>query len=397
LPIAINPHDYTLLAPGVAVGYRRCKGPGRWQVRVANGKGGYWFRVVGIADDHEEADNQHVLSWFQAQDRALAIARGKDGAADSAPVTVDQALIDYASDLKAHGRDVTNARRVRRHLSPTLLGKPVAMLRDLDLRRWRNGLVEAGVNPATVSRTARSFRRALNLAAKSDPRITNRDAWRDALGKLPDNLPREFVVSDDTVLKLIAAAWALDAAFGLLIEVAAQTGARMSQLARIKIADLHDDGTDPRLGIPPSRKGHSRKRMKQIAVPITASLAAKLRQAAGKRPASEPLLLKSDGTPWQPKKSEQRDMFATIAAQVGLPDATMYLLRHALICRQILAGVALALIADNADTSTGQIESAYGWFINKHKKSDALTRGALLDLGAPTGDNVVPIQRPRRG
>jgi integrase len=395
LPIAINPHDYTLLAPGIALGYRRCKGPGRWQVRAANGKGGYWFKVIGIADDHEEADGEHVLNWFQAQARALAIARGKDETSGGdAPATVDSALTDYASDLRAHGRDVTNATRCRPHLTPTLLAKPVGLLTTLELTRWRNRLIEDENNPATLTRTFKALKAALNLAARSDrQRITNRDAWRDALGKLPDNKPREFDVSDETVLALGVAANALDPAFGLLVETAAQTGARMSQLARIRIADLHDDGADPKLGVPPSRKGHRGKKPKGITVPIPASLAAKLRKAAGKRPADAPLLLKADGTPWQPKKSEQREMFATIAAEVGLPGSTMYLLRHALICRQILAGVPLAVIANNCDTSAQQIEQAYAWFINKHKKSDALTRAALLDLGAPTGDNVVALKR----
>jgi hypothetical protein len=58
---------------------------------------------------------------------------------------------------------------------------------------------------------------------------------------------------------------------------------------------------------------------KQALLPVTASLAAKLLRAAGDRPASDPLLLKSDGSPWRPKNSDQRQPFATIAAQVGLP------------------------------------------------------------------------------
>lgn len=201
------------------------------------------------------------------------------------PATLGEALTDYAADLKAHNRDEGNATRVRPRLSAALLAKPVELLRDLDLRRWRNGLVESGMNPATVSRTARALHAALNLAAKADPRVAaNREAWADSLGGLPGNLPREYVVSDDKVLELIEAAYALDAAFGLLIEVAAQTGARMSQLARIKVADFHD-GEDPTLGIPPSRKGHRRKKPKQVVVPITKPLAVKLQGTVAQRDA----------------------------------------------------------------------------------------------------------------
>jgi hypothetical protein len=47
-------------------------------VKVADGHGGYWTKVVGIADDFEDTDGEHVLSWWQAQDKARALARGKD-------------------------------------------------------------------------------------------------------------------------------------------------------------------------------------------------------------------------------------------------------------------------------------------------------------------------------
>src|SRR5215472_11589433 len=105
LPIRINPHDYTQLAPGISLGYRRCKGPGRWQVRVADGEGGYWFSVIGIADDHEAADGEHVLDWFGAQDRARAVARGSEDR-DDKPATLAEALDTYERDLEARGANV---------------------------------------------------------------------------------------------------------------------------------------------------------------------------------------------------------------------------------------------------------------------------------------------------
>jgi hypothetical protein len=39
LPVQPKPHGFVILAPGVSLGYRRCKGAGRWMVRVADGKG----------------------------------------------------------------------------------------------------------------------------------------------------------------------------------------------------------------------------------------------------------------------------------------------------------------------------------------------------------------------
>jgi len=64
------------LAPGIFLDYRRCKGPGRWVVRAATGKGSYWCDTFSIADDNEDADGVNVLTFWQAQDRARALARG---------------------------------------------------------------------------------------------------------------------------------------------------------------------------------------------------------------------------------------------------------------------------------------------------------------------------------
>src|SRR5262249_52263334 len=155
--------------------YRRCKGPGRWQVRVADGEGGYWFSVVGVADDHEEADGEHVLSWFQAQDRARRVARGSEDR-DDKPATLAEALDTYERDPEARGANVANAQRPRHHLTAKLLAKPVMLLTAKELRGWRDRLSDGGMKAATLNRHLRALKAALTLAAAHDPeRVTNRD------------------------------------------------------------------------------------------------------------------------------------------------------------------------------------------------------------------------------
>src|SRR3954470_24164692 len=79
LAVAKKPHKGPALAPGVHLDYRRNQGVGSWVVRVAS-KGGYWTKKLdAVPDDHEDADGEHVLTFWQAQDRARALARGKDG------------------------------------------------------------------------------------------------------------------------------------------------------------------------------------------------------------------------------------------------------------------------------------------------------------------------------
>ena len=316
---------WTTISPGIGLGYRRNAGPGTWSVRSTNSDGAEWIKRIGLADDLEPADGKQVLTYWQAIDMARALARRQPGADDAnRPVTVSEALDRYQRDLDSRGADAQNAKRVRRHLPPTLATKPVALLTMNDLRHWRDGLVSKGVAPATINRTRAGLRAALELAASLDDRITNRNAFRSGLKGLPGGKnARRVVLPDSDVLRIVHAAYDYDRAFGILIEVLAQTGARISQAARLKCADLQAGRADPRLLMPTSYKGRGQKEKQQVPVPITAELAALLAELKGDRPDHAPLLRKSDGSQWlEINKSEHWNLFRAVAARAGFdPDA----------------------------------------------------------------------------
>jgi integrase len=226
---------FTTISPGIGLGYRRNVGAGTWSVRCT-GHGAEWVKKLALADDLEPADGKHVLSYWQAIDAARALARRQPGDDDAnRPVTVAEALDRYEADLNSRGADPANVQRVRKHMTPTLASKPVALLSANDLRHWRDNLVAKGVEPATINRTRAGLRAALELAATLDHRIANRDAFRLGLKGLPGaKNARRVVLPDADVLRLVAAAYQEDRAFGILVEVLAQTGARVSQVARLK-------------------------------------------------------------------------------------------------------------------------------------------------------------------
>jgi integrase len=328
---------------------------------------------------------------------ARALARGKD-AAGGRPPTTAEALADYEADLVARGASPANARRVRTLLTPSLLAKPVSLLTARELKHVRDGLIAKGAKPASVNRDLKGFKAALNLAAAHDPRITNAAAWRTGLAALPDaHHARNVVLDDDNEVRpLIAAAYAEDSALGFLVETAAVTGARVSQLARLEVADLQADRPDPRLMMPSSRKGKGVKRIERKPVPITSSLAAQLRQATGNRARTQPLLLRADGTPWQPARADYRLPFIRAVTRVGLDPTTvtLYSLRHSSIVRALLAGVPARVVAAQHDTSVLVLEQTYSQHILDH--SDTVARRALLDTAQPAAGNVVslPGRRP---
>jgi integrase len=374
LPVRWKPHDFTAISPGIALGYRRNKDTGVWVVRVADGRGSNWTKRVALADDHEDADGTHVLTWWQATDWARALARGSDDA--GRPITVKEAIDAYARDLRARGASVANAGRIHKHLTPTLAAKPVGLLSARELAHWRDSLLAAGMQPATLVRLCKAAKAALNLAARRDPRIINRNAWRDGLSGISEGFTSRNMqrLTDDQVGAVVAAAYAVDRAFGLYVEVLATTGSRCSQVAKLTVGDRQADNGTPRLLMPTSRKGRGRKAGKRP-VPITDSLAARLNS---NRPAADPLLLRADGRAWQSSQDGDHErLYRQAAARAGVT-GTIYALRHSSIVRSLLANVPVRVVAAIHDTSVVMIERSYSPFIAEF--SDALTRPALLDL-----------------
>jgi integrase len=385
LPISKKAHAFTVVAPGIGLGYRRCHGPGRWVVRRSDGRGGYWIKAIALADDHEESNGNEVLTFWEAQDRARIVARGSESSSER-PATVAEAIDHYAADLRSRGGDMRNVSGPRHHLSATLMARPVGLLNARELRTWRNALVKKGLAPASADRVARSLKAALTLARKDDPtRITNGDAWKDGLSRLPDSERTRNVVLDDTTIRaIVATAYDFGRDFGLLVETLAISGARTSQVLALRVEDLLEDNAGPRLMMPSSRKGR-RRELTRSPLPIPSSLAAALRAASAGRLPTAPLLV----GPRVPHR-----IFRRLAERLHLgPETSLYALRHSSITRMLIAGLPTRLVAAVHDTSVPMLERTYSRSIGAH--SDALLRGALLDVKQPAaGKRPATGKRP---
>jgi integrase len=370
------------VAPGISLGYRRNLGAGSWLVRCADGKGGSWSKNFAAADDFEDANGDAVLDFWKAQIRARELVRGKHTDA-AKPVTVAEALADYAKDLAARGGLVAHVDRLRRRLSPVMLERPVGLLVMRELRHWRDGELARGLAPASVTRICKAFAAALNFVADHDATIANRSAWRIGLAALPDSL------DDDQVRAVVAACYAASERLGLLFEVLALTGARPVQVSRLLVGDLQAD----RLLMPRSAKGRGQKRIERRPIPIPPALAAKLRAAAGDRPSDAPLLQRADGQAWHSGRSDHSKPFDRALAAAGLARVVPYSLRHSSITRALLRGVPVRVVADLHDTSVSMLEKTYAKWIGDH--SDALVRAAQIDLDPGKDSKVVPLAARR--
>src|SRR5258705_863669 len=179
LAVRRKPYPGPNLARGVQLMYRRNKTNGSWVLKASNGHGAYWTKAIAEADDFDESKGR-IMTFFEAQDVAKKLARGGDGSADTAPITVEGALNDYKRDLEARNANPYNADWPRLHLTSVLLSKPAALLTNAELKNWRDGLLGT-MAPATINRLCRCLCAALEQAAQSDKRIQNRDAWETGL------------------------------------------------------------------------------------------------------------------------------------------------------------------------------------------------------------------------
>jgi integrase len=379
LPVRKKPYS-ARISPSLRLGYRRNQTAGVWSMIVADGKGGSWMKKFAIADDFEESDGRSVLDFWQAQKQARLVARGgHDGESDyGKPATVAEALDSYEKDLAARGGMTSYPRRLRKVLPPALLAKPVALLTAKELSALRDDFGK-GLKPASVNRQGTALIAALNHAASLDERITNTKAWKIGLKALPDaHRARNVILDDTTIRKIVAAAYQIGEAFGLLIETLACAGARVSQVARLDVSDFQGD----RLMMPSSAKGRSVKRYNRIALPIPLSLSIRLKRAAEGRVEDAALLVRPGFDRWISRTL--REPFARAVQAAGLDPkvVTPNCLRHSSIVRHLINGVPIRVTAAHHDTSIRMIERTYSRHISDH--SETLVRRALLDVGLPT-------------
>jgi integrase len=219
-----------------------------------------------------------------------------------------------------------------------------------------------------------------------------------------DGIPiaRENQVLADTQIALVLrAAQEIDAEgqwegdlFRLVVVLAA-TGARFSQVTRMRVGDVQR--AQSRLMVPVSRKGKGRKNS-TAAVPVGKDvLDALLPVVTGRR--KDAMLLER----WRHKQRpgsiewhrEGRDAWRNaseivrpwraIRQRAGMPELIPYALRHSSIVRGIRANLPIRLVAALHDTSVQMIEQHYGkWIVDG---LDELAARAVVPL-VPDGKSA---------
>lgn len=388
LPQQSKPHWRSIDAE-VHLGYRRGKRAGVWVVRWAIGGGNYHQATVGTADDEIAVG---TLGYDAAVRRAVEIVEQvrKDAAAAAAgPVqTVESAVEAYmakrdARDSRRKGREVKSDARSRltiHALGSTLAKIELHKLTVADLTGWRSGL--AG-KTSSQQRTVNDLRAALNDADANGSLAALIKTGFKAPALEDDHTEetaREGQILDDKqIAALLAAARKIDASTGWegdyfrLVLLMAATGARFSQLARLRVSDFQPERN--RVLMPKSRKG--RGKAGSTPIPLGPDVIATLLPIVGKRAGDQPLLER-----WRSKQvagkvatwerdsrgawssaSEMLRPWAATVAKAELPDAVPYALRHSSIVKGLRMNLPVRLVASLHDTSVAMIERHYAKWI----------------------------------
>lgn len=424
-----------------ALWYRKGVRGGVWFARWRNRGAGanYKQAPIGPANDINDKQTEGLFTFLQAEKRAREIVaqarQDAKAAADGPVLTVRLALESYIADRNARdsrrkGREINSdaGQRLHRyvlgqgrgHKREAVQADPLAAielhaLTEKHLKEWRKGL-PGTLKATTATRLVNDFRAALNAAYEAHR------ARLDAqfLSVVKYGLKAETIDNDDAVPiardnqfltdvevgRLIRAAQEVDLEqrwdgdLARLVIVLAATGARFSQIARLRVRDY--DREKGRLMVPVSWKGKGAK-SGSIPVPVGRDVLDALLPAVIGRAGDEWLLerwkqkMVAGTTKWEMDRrgqwqsaSELTYPWGAIRKRANMPEAIPYALRHSSIVRGIRAGLPIRLVAALHDTSTTMIEQTYSRWITSGLEE--MARAAIVPLMPQDGAKVVQLR-----
>ena len=258
---------YRDLGDNTHLGYRKGKRKGVWVIRrYTGGDTPYHMETIAEADDIIDSDGVHILTFWQAQDRARGTPKHATG-----KYTVGHAVAEYLEHIEGKASWNDTKLRLKAYALPVFGQTRVDKLTAPMLRKWHRDLAKA-------PRRVRSGTRAIDLSDADVARRRKVSANR-ILGLLKAALNHAFtdgkVVSDlewrrvkpfpnvnrsrATYLKLAECKRLLNACdpeFRLLVRAALETGARYGELSRLRVSDYDSDNGKLYIGL--SKSGHSR-------------------------------------------------------------------------------------------------------------------------------------------
>lgn len=402
-----------MISEGRHLGYYRGARAGTWiaKYRAVGSQGNGFKKSLGVADDLCPANGDTVLNWKQALDKANEWFKQRE--AGGSPIDPNMTVRNAVEAFVAV-RDERQSARVGRKSRSTasmklephvltdekLVSVKLRNLTEADLRGWQRRLGD--MRGSSKQRVISELKAALNAAFEEHRKALPKDFGITvkfglkpifAVETASEPLARENqVLSDQNIRDILAKARELDKDGDntRLVILLAATGARFSQLARMRVADVQPRPC--RVLIPVSYKGRGHKAASFVRMQVGQDVIEALQPAIEGRDPAAMLLerwhyrqtdsitwIKASRQPWK-TPSEMRRWWQKVMDALGHPDVIPYALRHSSIVRAIRVGVPIRLVAALHDTSVAMIEKHYARWITE----------SLDDIAART---IVPLVR----
>jgi integrase len=407
---------WRMLEQGLHLGYRRRATGGTWIARRRDENGVYHEEKLALADDVQDANQQNILDFSQAQRAARTwwtnqqrLAAGLPASNDG-PYTIKRAMADYLDDYRrrgAKGAEVIES-VVGRNVLPALGDLLVHKLTTRRLADWHRSIAErprywrsrAGAPPntaafdrkdpeavrrrrASANRTLTYLKAALNHAWR-DGMVPSDDAWRRVKPFRSVDAPVIRYLSHDEITRLLNAC---QGAFRDLVHAALLTGCRYGELCRLKVTDYNRDvGT---LTIREAKSGKVRH------VTLTGEAPELIERLVAGRSPADMLFKREDGRGW--KRAEQlRPMREACRRAAIEPAISFHVLRHTHASILAMQSVPMAVIARQLGHADTRMTERHYAHLAPNYVADTIRASFPRLLPSPP-TQVVMVRRARAG
>jgi len=387
---------WAVLEKGHALGFRKsAKGGGTWIARLyrPDSKPPKQYVSLGSADDFQEADGLDILTFGQAQAKAIewfmgrAIVSANDDGVTPLPTgqyKVNNALDEYLRDAERRGVKGIKimTQTINAHIRPPLGDIEVGKLTKRKIENWLDALADAPrrstgkkreevtflAEPATedekrarkdsANRVLTNLNAALNLALASH-RYLGPAPWREVKRFKEVGRARIRFLSVQEQRRLVNAC---PDGFKQLVQAALYTGCRYGELCRLAVRDFNP--TASTVFVETSKSGKPRH------IALTVEAAEWFTEQISGRGAGESLLSRpnakgrarkyqEDPLAWGPHDQKKAMAEACVAAKIE--PLGFHELRHTYASGLVNAGVPLAYVAAQlGHTDTTMVEKYYG-------------------------------------